>query len=537
MDTNYTYEHIPQEKFEFKQLDATLHDKKLETKARGYFADAMIRFKKNKSSVIAAWIILFLVIFSILSPIISINDVRFMDDAYKSYPPFVKKIADMNIGILDGGYIHESQSEAQKLTWEAIGMETGLNPVIRVVSTDVQKEKYRGKWRDVTYYTLENNKYYEKGVVTRVVSYDEFKRIQEFQNETGLQVLYPYVEWSDILANIDARDSDKQLYKKDSNVWYHVKDIKGTPDLDKDGSFKPAYSTVEANAGPIEYNSLRIESDPYDEATGTGGYIYSRDRSGALEVRVCYFNYYQYVNGHEPVYYFGTNSLGQDLFTAIGVGARFSLIFAILVSAINLTIGAIYGAIQGYYGGMVDMVLDRFADILSGVPFIVVTTLFQMHLTPKLIKLGSLGMVVAFLFAFVLTGWLGMAALTRKQFYRFKGQEFVLAARTLGASDWRLMFKHIFPNSLGTIVTSCALVIPGVISSEVSMTYLGIINLQEAFGTSIGTLASQGQTAMTSAPHAMLFPAIFLSLLLISFNLFGNGLRDAFNPATRGVDG
>jgi oligopeptide transport system permease protein len=219
------------------------------------------------------------------------------------------------------------------------------------------------------------------------------------------------------------------------------------------------------------------------------------------------------------------------------VGARFSLIFAVIVSAINLTIGAIYGAIQGYYGGMIDMVLDRISDILSGVPFIVVTTLFQLHVTPKLTKLGSLGIVVAFLFAFVLTGWIGMAALTRKQFYRFKGQEFVLAARTLGASDWRLMFKHIFPNSLGTIVTSCALVIPGVINSEVSMSYLGIINLQDAFGTSIGTLAAQGQTAMTAAPHAMLFPSIFISLLLISFNLFGNGLRDAFNPATRGVDG
>ena len=211
MDTNYTYEHIPQEKFEFKQLDATLHDKKLETKARGYFADAMIRFKKNKSSVVAAWIILFLVIFSILSPIISINDVRFMDDTYKSHPPFVKAIADMNIGLLNGGYTHDSQSENQKLVWEAIGVETGLNPVIRVVDTTIQQEMYRGKLRDVTYYTLENNKYYEKGVTTRVISYEEFRRIQDFQNETGIQVLYPYVEWKDILANIEASETEKNL--------------------------------------------------------------------------------------------------------------------------------------------------------------------------------------------------------------------------------------------------------------------------------------------------------------------------------------
>ncbi len=512
MDNTY-YEHIPKEKFEFQQLDADLHDKKLETKSRGYFADAMIRFKKNKSSVVAAWILLFLVLFSVVSPMISGNDIKHMDSTFVSHPPFVKWIADQGWGIFDGAVTHESQSEKQKLIWEAIGVETGLNPVIKVVSTSTQQEKYRGKWREVTYYKLENNKYYERGVVYRVLAYEEFEKIQKWQNENNVQVIYPYVEPKDI-NNI----------KDNANIWYQVSDAKGTPKLDKDGNFIPAYSTNEAMAGPVPYDSLRIDGDP-------GNYIYSYAKSGAVHVRMCYFTYYQYLNGQQPTYIFGTNSLGQCIFTAIGVGARFSLLFALIVSAINLTIGAIYGAIQGYYGGMIDMFLDRIADILSGVPFIVVTTLFSLHLA------GKVPVVVSFAFAFILTGWISMAALTRKQFYRFKGQEFVLAARTLGASDWRLMFKHIFPNSLGTIITSCALVIPGVINSEVNMTYLGIINLQETFGTSIGTLAAQGQTAMTSAPHAMLFPALFISLLLISFNLFGNGLRDAFNPATRGVDG
>ena len=365
---------------------------------------------------------------------------------------------------------------------------------------------------------MENNKYYERGVVYRTLSYDKFKQLVKFQDETGIQVLYPYVEPKDIMG-----------IKDNANIWYKVKDEKGTPMLDKDGNFIPVYSTNTEMSDKIKYDSLRIDSDP-------GNYIYYFEKSGSVHVRVCYYNYYQYEQwlatgeAQEPMYIFGTNSLGQCLFTAIGVGARFSLIFAVIVSAINLTIGAIYGAIQGYYGGYIDMFMDRISDILSGVPFIVVATLFQLHLAQKV------GIIPSFLFAFILTGWIGMAALTRKQFYRFKNQEFVLAARTLGASDWRLMFKHIFPNSLGTIVTSCALVIPGVISSEVQMTYLGIINLQDTFGTSIGTLASQGQTAMTSAPHAMLFPSIFISLLLISFNLFGNGLRDAFNPATRGVD-
>lgn len=370
---------------------------------------------------------------------------------------------------------------------------------------------YRGQEKESHSYRLETNKYYETGVVYRVFSYDEFEKIQQFQNETGIQVIYPYVEPEAIQGISD-----------NPNIWYQISDTRGTAVLDENNNFIPAYSTNKAIEG-AEYNSLRVEGDD-------GSYIYSVRRSGAVQCRICYYNYYIYTNGHEPFYIFGTNTLGQDLFAGIGIGSRFSLIFAVVVSAINLTIGAIYGAIQGYYGGKIDLVMDRISDILSAVPFIVVATLFQLHLAQKVGTVGS------FLFAFMLTGWISMAALTRKQFYRFKNQEFVYAARTLGASDKRLMFKHIFPNSLGTIVTSCALIIPNVVNTETTLTYLGIVNLMDLVGTSIGTLLSQGQTSMTTSPHAMFFPALYFALLLISFNLFGNGLRDAFNPSTRGVE-
>ena len=122
------------------------------------------------------------------------------------------------------------------------------------------------------------------------------------------------------------------------------------------------------------------------------------------------------------------------------------------------------------------------------------------------------------------------------QFYRFKNQEYVLAARTLGAKDWRIIWKHIFPNTLGTLITGCVLVIPGVIFSETSLSYLGIINLDSSSMSSVGAMLSAGQKVMTSAPHVVLFPAIFIALLEISFNLFGNGLRDAFNPSLRGTE-
>lgn len=502
------YEKIPAEQFAFVHENEKLHDAELQTKARGFFADAMLRFRKNKSSVVAAYILLFLVLYAIFAPMISIYDVTDTDAMYVNYPPYLPSMA--HTPILNGARVMDSQNDKAMLMWRAVAEETGYDPVIRTVNTYTTEQRSRGQTITRYTYDIEVNMYYAKGIVYRNFNYDEFQRLQDWQNETGIQVIFPYVEPDDIGGITD-----------NPNIWYQV-DSSGNAVLDEDGNFIPAYSTNADRAG-APYNSLRIDGDD-------GSWVYSTAKSGSVQCRVLYYNYYQYLNGHEPSYIMGTNVMGMDLFCAIGLGARFSLIFALLVSAINLTIGAIYGAIQGYYGGMVDMVMDRIVDVLSGVPFVVVTVLFQLHLAQKV------GVVVSFLFAFVLTGWISMAALTRKQFYRFKGQEFVMAARTLGASDWRLMFKHIFPNAIGTIITSCALIIPSVINSETSMTYLGIVNLSTFAGTTIGTLLSQGNAAVTTAPHAMLWPSVFLGLLMICFNLFGNGLRDAFNPTTRGVE-
>ena len=511
MSNNKNFDHIPQEKFQFVQMDARLRDKKIDTKFRSFFQDAMLRFSKNKSSVVAAYILLFLILFAIIAPMVSPYEITNKDKQYTNCPAYIPAIAELGWGIMDGGKIYSSQSDASMNYWRGIAEETGHDPLLRIVDTITTQVKYRGKMVDRYTYTIECNKYFELGCVYRTFSYAEFQKIQDWQNATGIQVIYPYVESKDILDIVD-----------NPNLWYKVSDAKGTADLDKDGNFVPVYSTRKEIEG-APYNSLRIAGDD-------GSYIYSIAKSGAVNCRVSYYDYYTYVNGFEPTYVFGTTSMGQDLFSAIGIGARFSLIFAVIVSAINLSIGAVYGAIQGYYGGMVDMILDRISDILSGVPFIVVITLFNLHLAEKV------GVVPSFLFAFIMTGWIGMAALTRKQFYRFKSQEFVMAARTLGASDRRLMFKHIFPNAIGTIITSCALVIPGAIRSETTISYLGIIDLETYVGPTIGTLLSAGNAAVTNAPHTLLWPSLFLGLLMICFNLFGNGLRDAFNPSTRGAE-
>ncbi len=317
------------------------------------------------------------------------------------------------------------------------------------------------------------------------------------------------------------------LDTENANYWYKTGAKLAPIRVNADGTT----SQIKYNDGKflLEDNYLR-DSDGkpvYYKYYGGGSSIDTAE----YRVRVLYYNYYRYLNGFEPEYIFGTDSQGYDLALRMANGIRLSLIVALAVSVINLILGAIYGALEGYYGGKVDLILERVADILSGLPFIVLATLFQLHLAAKW------GVVPSLLFAFVLTGWIGMASRVRTQFYRYKNQEYVLAARTLGAKDRRIIWKHIFPNALGTIITSAALVIPSVIFSESMLSFLGIVNLGGAETTSLGTLLSDASSIWTLYPHLMIFPAIVISLLMICFNLFGNGLRDAFNPSLRGSEG
>ena len=294
-------------------------------------------------------------------------------------------------------------------------------------------------------------------------------------------------------------------------------------------------STTTGKDKKLEYSTDLVLEENYLKDS-EGNYVYFQKAGGGTnetamyKVRILYYNYYQYSNGFEPNYFLGTDSQGYDLAYRMATGIRLSLILAVVVSVINFILGAIVGAVEGYYGGYTDLIIERIKDILSGVPFVILATLFQMHLASKV------GPLLSLIFAFVVTGWLGTSARVRTQFYRFKNQEYVMAARTLGAKDSRIMWKHIFPNTLGTIITSSVLVIPGVIFSESMLSYLGIATLGDAKTTSLGTLLSDASTIWTDYPHLMIAPALVISLLMICFNLFGNGLRDAFNPTVRGSE-
>ena len=317
------------------------------------------------------------------------------------------------------------------------------------------------------------------------------------------------------------------LHSRLTNYWYQTEKKAGKTHvvLDENGEFINIY---EPYSGKDNYTS-RVRIDNYE-------YDYSLENQTGYQIRVNYYEYYIYHHSNvlndgisEPSFLFGTSQSGQDIFVCLASGARFSFILAIIVASVNLFVGAIYGAIEGYYGGKLDLFMERFVEILSAVPFMIVITLLKYHMKTS-------PQVLVLFIAFFLTGWIGMAGRTRMQFYRFKNQEYVLAARTLGASDKRIMFKHIFPNALGTLITSCVLIIPSMIFSETSLSYLGIINLNSGDTTSVGTLLANSQPYLTTYPHMIFFPAIYICLLMLSFNLFGNGLRDAFNPSLRGSE-
>lgn len=232
---------------------------------------------------------------------------------------------------------------------------------------------------------------------------------------------------------------------------------------------------------------------------------------------------YQMSGQKDHYFWFGTDYLGRDLWTRLWRGTRVSMLIAVLSVTINVCIGVVYGAIAGYYGGKVDMYMMRFVEILRAFPRIVVLTLFIMYFGT-----GMFSIVMSL----VVKGWIGTARMVRAQFYRFKGSEYVLAARTLGVSDRTLIFRHILPNAIGPIITRTMIAVPGAIFSESFLAYIGL-GLQ-APEPSIGVLLSHGQKVLLHHPHQTLFPGLLISVLMISFNLMANGLRDAFDPTLRG---
>lgn len=221
----------------------------------------------------------------------------------------------------------------------------------------------------------------------------------------------------------------------------------------------------------------------------------------------------------EVNYWFGTDGLGRDMFSRVWKGTQVSLFIAFVAAAIDMIIGVIYGGISGYFGGRVDDIMQRIVEIITGIPNLVVVILFILVMDPG---------ILAIIIALTITGWTGMSRVVRGQVLKYKSQEFVLAARTLGASDSRIIWKHLMPNVLGIIIINTMFTIPSAIFFEAFLSFIGL-GLQ-APDASLGTLINDGYKLIQYQPHILAIPAVVLSLIMIAFNLIGDGLRDALDP-------
>ncbi len=648
---------ITEKDFVFVQQDEKIHDLKFETKPTTYFKDAMRRFVKNKSSVVAGVIIGILILLALFVPIFNKNDIVTSQEDYRFLPP--RWPGFQNTSVLNGrryveniiydatdedetkhhpvGYDNEAIVGEVKLTEGttnfaspyasggkvlissdrssfATGIQTNkitanfaLNDYYLEIVTDTELNRdnnyeiyvlvyYNGPNSDATLVVLQEQsmKYgtfttnlsdvvlssrpaailedeftVQIGVYVPATNSPDGTRAQLYLNKLAVTTtaeenpfeLHNYTDANELLL----RRSDKEKipyryqtvisgnqmlyegrvirasfeYDYYKAVYGEVNRIIGISDLlnaRRDGKVKfdldPAHSdhTKPDFNYQIVMDTFEVVNDKtsqYREIT----FAHPRQTVKAGMTTIYVYNYDVVVSRYremgytrEPFFLFGTNQRGQDFFKIVFNGLRTSLILGFSAAAINIFIGLVWGAISGYYGGTVDILMERFTEILGGVPWIIIMTLTILHLG------NNFGV---FLLALILTGWIGTASVTRSQFYRYKRREYVLASRTLGAKDSRLIFKHILPNSIGPIVTGAVMMIPGIIFSEATISYLGL-GLQGL--TSLGVALSEVQAYIYTDPYLIITGSLIIALLMISFNLFGNGLRDAFNPSLKGVE-
>lgn len=223
------------------------------------------------------------------------------------------------------------------------------------------------------------------------------------------------------------------------------------------------------------------------------------------------------------IHWFGTDELGRDIFSRVWQAGRVSIIIGIFGALISTVVGSIYGAIAAYFGGRIDTIMMRIVEILLSIPYLIVVILISIITEER--NLGTL------LISLTLTGWCGMSRLVRGQMLQIKQQEFIMAAEALGVRPWKIITKHLIPNSLGVVIVAITFNIPGYIFAETFLSYIGLgIQPPE---TSWGALASAAQQNFIFYPYQLFFPSLMIALTMLSFTLLGDGLRDALDPKLR----
>ena len=238
----------------------------------------------------------------------------------------------------------------------------------------------------------------------------------------------------------------------------------------------------------------------------------------SAEVKATY-RIYDAKDMKDTYFWFGSDALGRDQFTRLWEGTRVSLIIAFVAAVLDLVIGVSYGGISGFYGGRIDNIMQRIAEILVGIPNLVIILLMMLVLKPGIISI---------VIALTITGWIGMSRIVRGEVLKLKNQEFVLASRTLGTSNGTIIRKHLVPNISGIIIINTMFSVPGAIFFEAFLSFIGLGIVPP--DASLGSLIDLGFDNLRLYPYMLVFPAVVISVLMIAFNIVGDGLRDAFDP-------
>ncbi len=222
---------------------------------------------------------------------------------------------------------------------------------------------------------------------------------------------------------------------------------------------------------------------------------------------------------YDTFYWFGSDRYGRDIWTRTWTGTRVSLIIAVAATFIDMVIGLSYGLVSGYFGGKTDIIMQRILEVMNGIPRLVIVTLLLLILKPGMLTI---------IFALMLTEWVGMSRIARAEMLKLKEQEFVLASKTLGAHSFHIIFAEILPNIIGPVITQVMFSIPTAIFTEAFLSFVGLgIPVPQC---SLGSLISDGYNSFTTHPYQIVAPIVVMALLMLSFNLIADGLREALDP-------